>query len=924
MQRGRGSGDSRGGRGDFRGGSRGGRGRGGPPPPQDYRGGSSPSRGFEGRGGRGGPQRGGRGRGGPPASTGPLIFSPGGEALINSQDRTAEDSLVQRFKTMNIQTEELQPVLRPGYGTKGSAIVVRSNYFQITRGPPTLYEYKIYYQPDARNKRIRRRILQILEDSPAFQPYKDHLAHDGSEKLISTKKLPAPNQNPLELKVKFFDEDEQPDNKSKIYTLSFSFTGELTKQEIDNHLQGVERQNVAPYIAALNILAAKEAGKNGIRVGGDRYFFKSAGPSFDLKGGIEAWKGFYSSVRPTLNSLMINVNVCYTAFYKTGKLSDAIETFQQASFFADPSRFVDGLRVQVTHLSYRPKKTIYRLAKPATECTFQCQEYGGSITVQKYFLRKYNIQLQKPRWVVDVGKAKDPRYVPAELLEILPDQPFRGKLLDTHTAEMIKFACRKPADNARSIMNEGLPSLGFNQAVKRLGIDISTEMAVVPARVLSPPTVVYNGGRNARINNDKASWNLQNQKFYKGMQLKNWGIFIINTSNEDFQGPTDARLLELIKIFAESAGACGITVAERPTILGAKLDQTKLNNSRILQDFLLDKLKPALAARLSFLLVILSTGDKRIYGSIRRICDVELGISATCVQSQKIRSERGQPQYIANCCMKINAKLGGVNHALDSSSASWLSKELTMLVGMDVTHPGPGSIKGTPSIAGVVASYDSDFALYPASLKLQKTKQEMIEDLTDMMVERLLFFRQKRNALPKRIIVFRDGVSEGQFSTVLHQELSKILEAFKKVGGAGSSYKPKLTIIICGKRHHTRFYPTSEGSADQLGNPKPGTVVDRGVTAIFEFDFFLQAHSGLQGATRPTHYTVIYDQNKFDADAAQSLINYSSYIFARSTRALNNLVACVGLANEAVDMRIQASGSTTRALGPDHGEYETT
>jgi len=113
------------------------------------------------------------------------------------------------------------------------------------------------------------------------------------------------------------------------------------------------------------------------------------------------------------------------------------------------------------------------------------------------------------------------------------------------------------------------------------------------------------------------------------------------------------------------------------------------------------------------------------------------------------------------------------------------------------------------------------------------------------------------------------------------------LDAFKKVGGAGPSYKPKLSIIICGKRHHTRFYPTSDDSADQLGNSKPGLVADRGVTAIFEFDFFLQAHSGLQGATRPTHYTVIYDDNKFDADVAQSLINYSSYTFARATRAVS-------------------------------------
>lgn len=48
-----------------------------------------------------------------------------------------------------------------------------------------------------------------------------------------------------------------------------------------------------------------------------------------------------------------------------------------------------------------------------------------------------------------------------------------------------------------------------------------------------------------------------------------------------------------------------------------------------------------------------------------------------------------------------------------------------------------------------------------------------------------------------------------------------------------------------GKRHHTRFYPTEEANADRNGNPRPGTVVDRGVTAIYNFDFFLQGTSHL-------------------------------------------------------------------------------
>ena len=70
-------------------------------------------------------------------------------------------------------------------------------------------------------------------------------------------------------------------------------------------------------------------------------------------------------------------------------------------------------------------------------------------------------------------------------------------------------------------------------------------------------------------------------------------------------------------------------------------------------------------------------------------------------------------------------KLGGVNHSLDPKNMVWLNKMPTMVVGMDVTHPGPGSLKGTPSIAAVVASIDAKYAQYPASLRLQESKKEV-------------------------------------------------------------------------------------------------------------------------------------------------------------------------------------------------------
>jgi len=55
-----------------------------------------------------------------------------------------------------------------------------------------------------------------------------------------------------------------------------------------------------------------------------------------------------------------------------------------------------------------------------------------------------------------------------------------------------------------------------------------------------------------------------------------------------------------------------------------------------------------------------------------------------------------------------------------------------MLVGIDVTHPGPGSVKGTPSIAAVVASCDPDFAQYPASMEMQESRKEVCSSSSNL------------------------------------------------------------------------------------------------------------------------------------------------------------------------------------------------
>ncbi|PPQ77920.1 hypothetical protein CVT25_015395 [Psilocybe cyanescens] len=882
-----------------------GRGPGGPPggrgsPDVRGRGGSPGGRGSPDVRGRGGPPRGGfgggGGRGGGPREQGG-VFQAGPANIDARLTDNSQEALVASFKSLSLRPKELP--LRPGFGTVGKPIKLRANFFpvKVPKGP--LYEYDVAISPVAGTaiKRVKRRIFQLAEQTPdwAAKGLRGSVAHDHSSKLISSKQLP----QPLTITVPFYDEDEPgPKAGGKEYTLTIGFIQNIDTSSLVKYLQGQAQYrdyDIMPVISALNVILAafpNRSGGKGVMVGRNRFFFPTAAQPFSLGGGLEAWKGFYSSVRPAHNQLMVNVNVCTTAFYTPGNLADAMMSFRNSSFGARPAAFVKGVRVRTKHLGY--KKTVKKLSNmTAQQYKFRAEEYGREVTVAEYFKLKYKIDLKHPDLpLVDVGGQRA-NFLPAEICEILPNQPFRGKLTDEHTAAMITTAAKPPNVNAGAIVGPGLSELGFrpnaSPELNAFGISIGNEMTVVPGRILPPPGIKY--GQGTPSVDDRASWNLRNVKFAKGARLEQWAVLIIQDGNprDEFGSANDPELLSTIKGFMTMCKTSGMSVDQKmPPIVIAQVPRKNVTDpTRAAAINVIGQALKSLPGKPFMVMVLLSNADKHIYSGIKHLCDCTLDVPTVCVHSAKIRKERGQLQYFANVALKFNMKLGGVNHALDPGSMAWLKKAPTMLVGIDVTHPGPGSIKGTPSIAAVVASCEPEFAQYPASMEIQESKKEMVTNLGKMMWERLTLFRTKNKMLPTRILVYRDGVSEGQFNTVVEEELPAIRLACTKFNTAQAPYRPAITVVICGKRHHTRFYPTEDANADQNGNPKAGTVVDRGVTSVYNFDFFLQAHGGLQGTTRPTHYYVVHDDIGFQADQLQVLTNSVSYLFARATKAVS-------------------------------------
>jgi hypothetical protein len=298
-----------------------------------------------------------------------------------------------------------------------------------------------------------------------------------------------------------------------------------------------------------------------------------------------------------------------------------------------------------------------------------------------------------------------------------------------------------------------------------------------------------------------------------------------------------------------------------------------------------------------------------LYKRIKTLADRDYGLHTICSVGSKLWKERGRDQYIANIALKFNLKLGGINQIVENKNLGIIDQNKTMVVGIDVTHPSPGSASNAPSVSAMVASVDKFLGQWPATLRVQRGRQENVDDLAEMLKSRLNLWKTKGKhpAFPENILIYRDGVSEGQYDMVLSQELPQLRKACEAVYPAPDTKKglPRFTVVICGKRHKTRFYPTAEKDCDgkddkSSGNTKPGTVVDRGVTEARNWDFFLQAHAALQGTARPCHYYIVHDEifrqvyakqvpAPFTniADIVEDLTHNMCYLFGRATKAVS-------------------------------------
>lgn len=633
--------------------------------------------------------------------------------------------------------------------------------------------------------------------------------------------------------------------------------------------------------------------------------------------GLEVWFGYQMSLRPTQSGLALVLDRAAGAFLKEGRVLDLVLEAVRVDANTGCTRanaprewdklrkFMKGVMVaRNTARGKRTKRVITITERGADQSFFPLTPRGEggessgpekTISVADYYKTVLKQPLRFPKMPC-LSLSRDnnrPIWVPMESATVIKGQRQMLVRDPQASAAMIKETAQHPDQRWREIeYNVKESGISTDPTALAFGLRVSPAMKEIDARILAPPTLLY--ANNKRVQAEQGGWNLRGCTLLEPVKVNSWALVVLT----DGRGPPlDAASL-LPQLTEGFARAANLQLNPRATVVTQQRNQPA-------EDALRNAMK---GTKPQIILVALPDDNAERYRVIKTFSDQTIGVPTQCMLAKHLagrpasaagpsggRGGRGggpggiNPQYLANVALKINAKMGGRNSGLFPGAGETAltvlpfindPQQQTIVFGADVSHPPPGS--ESASISALVASMDVTQTRYAADLAIQTG--EMIGTL-DVMARRLLIQRfQVTRVKPTRILYFRDGVSEGQFSTVIQTEANALLRACNSLE---EGYRPRITFVVVQKRHNTRMFVSNAADADRSGNVPAGTVIDTQICHPTEYDFYLMSHSGLQGTSRPVHYHVLLDEIGIGPDAMQTLCYRMCYLYCRATKSVS-------------------------------------
>ncbi len=168
--------------------------------------------------------------------------------------------------------------------------------------------------------------------------------------------------------------------------------------------------------------------------------------------------------------------------------------------------------------------------------------------------------------------------------------------------------------------------------------------------------------------------------------------------------------------------------------------------------------------KIQMVLLILPNNKTDAYHAIKKELCINAAIPSQCVTATVLKKfvQKGLASVASKVAIQMATKLGG-----EPWSVKLPLKDL-MVVGYDSYHDSLAPSKGGRkcSVGAVVSSTNATLTRFASTVSFHYNNEELLLQMKSCMVKALRHYKNANAVYPQRVIIFRDGVGDGDIQYV--------------------------------------------------------------------------------------------------------------------------------------------------------------
>ncbi|EYU41430.1 hypothetical protein MIMGU_mgv1a0024802mg, partial [Erythranthe guttata] len=264
---------------------------------------------------------------------------------------------------------------RPGFGQLGTKCIVKANHFFAQLPDKDLNPYDVTITPEVASRVVNRAIIaELVKVYKESDLGKRLPAYDGRKSLYTAGELPFARK---EFIVKLVDEEDTINGPKRVreYKVAIKFVARANLHHLEQFLAGKRADGPKEALQILDIVLRELSVKRFCPVGRS-FFSPDIRKPQRLGDGLEAWCGFYQSIRPTQMGLSLNIDMASAAFIEALPVIEFVAQLLGKDVLSRPlsdsdrikvKKALRGVKVEVTHR--RDVRRKYRVCGITTQPT---------------------------------------------------------------------------------------------------------------------------------------------------------------------------------------------------------------------------------------------------------------------------------------------------------------------------------------------------------------------------------------------------------------------------------------------------------------------------------------------------------------------------------------------------------------------------